>query len=493
MLPTPHPHQNKDFGLLRVGIKSGAKKIIFEASCGYGKSVVIQILAHSYANIDKKVLVLSNRTAVVDQLRDRAQGHPNISVMTVQTADARQKRNALETFDIILVDEAHMGGAGAQYGRVIDHSPDALTIFFTGTPTAALFELAPYRVEGHGACWLTDHGFLSPLKYICPDRLDLRKARTRNGDYVDEDVIAEIEAKDICGDAIESYRENCVSRPTLIFCQNKKHAWSVHDEFEEAGIETKVFLGGDKDDAEKLKWVADGGPLIVVDRVSAGFDLPSLHAIIVLRATSSPHLWVQILGRPARTAEGKIAGYVYDHVGNTMRCGTLTEIRDWRNGGEASDAEVTEDGVRLSVRRCDECWFVWEGAGCVCPECGEDNGQDLRISKKEAVQLRAMEAEEIEEKRRQAGLAARQAQGQAKTLKALTEEILRRPGTKNRHSAKHSARHVLESRMKKDFAAGRADDARAIHADLLANGFKVNFPVNEDNAVDMIAMIEASL
>jgi len=387
-------------------MREDAKRILFEASCGYGKSVVIQIIAEAYAKTGKRVRILCNRTAVIKQLRARFNGNPLIEVMTVQTADSR--RDLLSDVAITLIDEFHMGGSGAQYGRVIESSPDAIVIGFTGTPRPESFDVLPAHVEGHDAAWLTDQGFLSPLKYFCPNRVDLRRARKSNGDYVDADVIAEIEAKDVCGDAIKSYREGCVGRPTLIFCQNKKHAWSVHDEFEAAGIETRVLLGGDKDDDEKLKWVADGGPLIVVDRVSAGFDLPELHAIIVLRATSSPHLWVQILGRPARAADGKLAGYVFDHVGNTMRCGTLTEARDWRNGGDIGDDAKTEDGDRLSVRRCEDCFFVWEGVGCICPECGSDNGQDLRISLKKAVEIREQSAAEIEEKRRQAGLMAKQ-------------------------------------------------------------------------------------
>lgn len=481
--------------MLRDGIRSGSRRIIFEASCGYGKSVVIQIIAHGYANAGKRVLVLSNRTAVVDQLRDRAHGHPNISVMTVQAADARLKRGAMSSFDIVLVDEAHMGGAGAQYGRVIDRSPDALAILFTGTPTAALFDLAPCHIEGHGARWLTDNGFLSPLKYICPDRLDLRRARTRNGDYVEDDILAEVEAKDICGDAIKSYYEHCAGRPTLVFCINKKHAWAVHDEFESAGIESRVLLGGDKDVAEKISWIKNGGLLISVGKVSAGFDLPDLHAIISLRPTKSAQLWIQQLGRVARAADDKSFGLVLDHAGNTMRCGTLTEDRDWRdNDGMPGDEKQTEDGQRLSIRRCDECFYVWEGAGAICPECGHDNGQDLRISKKEAVQLRAMEAEEIEERRRKAGLAARRSQGQAQSFKALVETIARRPGTKNRHSARYAARHVLEARMKKDHAAGRIEAARAIHADLADNGFQVPFP-GDDGAGqgDWLSSIESAL
>lgn len=471
MLPTPREHQAKDLELLRQPIRAGETRIQFEASVGYGKSVIIEIIAHGYANAGKRVLILSNRTAVVKQLKDRARGHDLIDTMTVQTADSRL--TTLPQYKVILVDEAHMGGAGAQYGRVFDRSPGALIIGFTGTPTPELHKTLPCHVKGHDARWLTDQGFLAPLKYYCPDRVDLRKARVRNGDFVEEDILAEVEAKDICGDGIRSYNEGCVGRPTLIFCINQKHAWSVHEEFKSSGIETKVLLGGDKDVDEKIEWVKSGGPLIVVDKVSAGFDLPDLHAIIILRPTKSEQLWVQIMGRVARAAKGKTFGHVYDHVGNTRRCGTLTEERDFKKADGPSDDSITEDGDRLSIRTCEECFFIWEGGGCVCPECGEDNGKDPRISKKKAIELKEQEAAEIEEERRRAGLAARRAQGQAKTFKELVDEIASRPKTKSRHSARYSAKHVLNSRMEKAAKAGRLDEARSIQADLAANGFRL--------------------
>ena len=486
-------YQTKDLAVLRSSVKSGERKILFEASVGYGKSVIIETIAHGYASRGDHVLILSNRTAVVDQLNKRARGNTLIRVTTVQTADSRL--DTLTPPRVILVDEAHMGGAAAQYGRVFDAFDDALVVGFTGTPTPALHKTLTAHVIGHNAAWLTDHGFLAPLRYVCPDRLDLRKARTRNGDFVDEDILAEVESKDICGDAIHSYKDGCVGRPTLLFAINKKHAWAVHDEFRAAGIESRVLLGGDADVEEKLSWIGSGGLLISVGKVNAGFDLPDLHAIISLRPTKSEQLWVQQMGRVARAADGKLAGWVYDHVGNTMRCGTLTEDRDFSTSEGLADDAVTEEGQRLSIRRCDDCFFVWHGAGCICPECGIDNGQDLRLSKKEAVQLREQSAAEIEEKRRQAGLSVRKAQGQAKTLKTLTEEIARRPGTKNRHSAKHSARHVLEARMLKDHAAGRIDDAMAIHADLTASGFRIDFPGDEGGAVqnDWFEDLAASL
>jgi superfamily II DNA or RNA helicase len=418
MVPTPFRHQAHDLGLLRQAIRSDALRILFEASCGYGKSIVILIIAMGYALAGKRVLVLANRTAVVDQLANRAAGTENITVMTVQSADSRHKYGTLPIFDVILADEIHMGGAGAQYGRVFDASPDALIIGFTGTPTPDLFDVLKVHVEGHGAKWLTDHGFLAPLKYHCPETVDFSKIRTRNGEFDPTELIEVIERSEICGDAIESYREGCIGRPTLLFTVNTKHAEMVRDEFSAAGHHAEILTGKDKrsEVERKIAHIKAGGLLIAIDKVSAGFDLPELHAIISLRPTKSAQLWVQQLGRAARAADGKDFGHVYDHAGNTLRCGTLTEIRNWRERGDVSDDRKTENGERLDHRTCRCCHLAYEAsAGNECPFCGNDNGADLRISKRESIRLREQRAEEIEaaraaaaEERRRKGQSVKQ-------------------------------------------------------------------------------------
>lgn len=172
-----------------------------------------------------------------------------------------------------------------------------------------------------------------------------------------------------------------------------------------------------------------------------------------------------------------------------MRCGTLTEERDWRNGGEVDDERQTEDGQRLSIRRCDECFFVWEGAGCVCPVCGEDNGQDLRISKKCAIELPEKIAAEIEGARKKANLAAKQSQGRAQTLDSLTATIMKKPGTKNRFSARASAVKVLTSRMEKAERQGNLGAALDIYSELTWSGVTVSKP-GDDDTDDLLSVIE---
>lgn len=419
MTQSLRPYQSRSLEDLRQLLRGGARRILFEASVGFGKSIIIETVAHGYAGAGHPVLVLSNRTAVVDQLRARASGNDRILASTVQGMVRRLDRIPAPT--LIMVDDAHMGGAADQYRRVYEAFPDAILIGYTGTPTPELYELLPAVVTGESAAALTEAGWLAPLRYRVPQRLDLSRIRLVGGDYDQEQLREELERRAICGDAIRSYAEFCAGKPALLFAINVKHAQSIAEEFRAAGIASGVLTGTDKADevSRKLAWLRAGGLVIAVDKVSAGFDLPDLAAVLSLRPTKSAQLWVQQLGRVARAAPGKDAGLVFDHADNTLRLGTLTEERDWRTADRVSSERQTEDGERLSVRRCPACLFVFLTGPTSCPACGADCGEDLRISKQESVELRERAAEDIERQRREMGLVKKQEQARTQSLGEL--------------------------------------------------------------------------
>lgn len=50
--------QKTDIDTLRETLRRGAKRMLFEASVGYGKSVVIETIAHAYVAAGHDVLAL---------------------------------------------------------------------------------------------------------------------------------------------------------------------------------------------------------------------------------------------------------------------------------------------------------------------------------------------------------------------------------------------------------------------------------------------------
>ncbi len=406
-------YQSEDIAALRETLRSGARRVLFEASVGYGKSVVIEHLSAAYSAADRRVWVLSNRSAVVNQLRDRAGDLSGVSVMTVQAADRKRDRLAADPAALILVDEVHMGGAAAQYRRVLECAPGAVAVGFTGTPRPETFEVFSAHVQGKGAAWLTDRGFLAQLKYAVPNELDLHHVKKRCGEF-DESQIVEIMAeRRIYSDAIENFRIYGLHVPTLGFCVNINHATDTAEQFRRAGHKCEVLTGKDKADEvdRKISSLKDGGLVFSIDKVSAGFDLPDLRTLLSLRPTASPQLWVQQLGRVARTSKSKEFGRVVDHVGNGRRLGSLTMTRNWRDPEDDRQKRQTEDGQCLGVRQCDNCFAMFDAGPSSCPECGASLAKDARIPTAEAVSLREIEAAEMDAKA-EADKALRKRQGQ---------------------------------------------------------------------------------
>lgn len=378
-------------------MRGGAKRCLFDSSVGSGKSVIIEYLAEAYSKAGKRVWVFSNRSAVVDQLSKRAAHLPGVVVITVQAADKRRIELSANPADLILIDEAHMGGSAAQYRRVMDCAPNARVVAFTGTPRPETFETFPCHVKARGARWLTDQGFLAPLRYVVPNPLDLSRVGVRRGEYDERQVMEVLEERRLYADALETYRTHGRGVPTLGFCVNVKHATDTAEQFRRAGHPCEVLTGKDRPEDVKRKIAAlkDGGLCFSVDKVSAGFDMPDLRVLLSLRPTKSEQLWVQQLGRAARAADGKPYGLVLDHVGNTLRLGTLTEERDWRASDEDRAKRTTEAGESLSVRQCGECMAAFESGPSCCPYCGANLAKETRIPRSESVRLREMEEAEI--------------------------------------------------------------------------------------------------
>jgi len=75
-MPALRKYQSQDVDKLRETLRQVTRRMLSEASVGYGKSVVIEHLAAAYSAVGRRVGFLSNRSAVVTQLHARAGGMP---------------------------------------------------------------------------------------------------------------------------------------------------------------------------------------------------------------------------------------------------------------------------------------------------------------------------------------------------------------------------------------------------------------------------------
>jgi hypothetical protein len=102
--------------------------------------------------------------------------------------------------------------------------------------------------------------------------------------------------------------------------------------------------------------------LVFVSIVSEGYDYPPIDAIVLMRPTRSPVLYVQIVGRGLRPYKDKVNCLVLDY-GRVIE--TLGHISDpLINAGKKSKG-VTE----IKMKFCPQCYEYCQLSAQTCPEC----------------------------------------------------------------------------------------------------------------------------
>lgn len=109
-----------------------------------------------------------------------------------------------------------------------------------------------------------------------------------------------------------------------------------------------------------LRW------LVNCDVLTTGFDAPCIDCIAILRATMSPGLFAQIVGRGLRTHPSKSDCLILDFGENIARHGSL----DDRNYGRAA---VVQRAGKTKAEPSEV-----NGRGKECPNCGIDVAVNVR-------------------------------------------------------------------------------------------------------------------
>jgi superfamily II DNA or RNA helicase len=217
---------------------------------------------------------------------------------------------------------------------------------------------------------LIDQGYLSNFK-VFASHPDLKDVRTLAGDYQEDDLAVAMNKKPLIANIVETWMKHGVGRPTLCFAVNRAHAEHIQQMFLEAGISAGYIDCLTKDDERKQirNKFASGEYQVVcnVGVLTTGVDW-DVRCIILARPTKSEILFVQIIGRGLRTAEGKDHCLILDHSDTTSRLGFVTDIyHNELNDGRTRVA--TTKGVRLP-KECPRCAYLRPAGTNVCPNCG---------------------------------------------------------------------------------------------------------------------------
>jgi len=343
---------------------------------GLGKSLIMASITNKALNKGKRILQLVPRKELVEQnyleafnfcdnktdigiccgqLNKNQAGRKAVIAMA---SSFLSKRSTSGSFDVVLIDECHLVKIDGKdekistYNKILKSlfriNPNMLVAGLTGTgyrldqgmlhekshKGEPLFtDLVYDTAVDPGIPKLIKEGYLSHIEMANTGvSIDLKGVRTSGKDFNKDDVGVKFDA--ICEDATEDMRrifEEEKINTALIFVSNLKNAQHVLDVWGDNS--TMRIVSGDtkkkRERNEAIKWLKEGkGKRYIVncDILTTGFDYKALQSVVLMRATKSPGLLVQMGGRIIRPHDSKEHGWLLDYGTNCERLGRLDAI-----------------------------------------------------------------------------------------------------------------------------------------------------------------------
>lgn len=314
-------------------------------------------------------------------------------------------------FHTIIIDESHLispsNSDGIMYNTILKSLPDSGLVGLTATP---------YRLdagllhEGEGA-WFNDlcihippstlvqRGFLSPLVGVGGrHQLDTDGVHVRQGDY----VASELSQVACDGDRVartvdEMLRQADGRRSGIVFAIDVEHAGMVFSELaqrhESVALVTGKTPADERADVLALYKAGDIRWLVNCQVLTTGFDAPATDCITLLRPTLSKGLYVQMMGRGMRLAEGKENCLILDFSGNILRHGNLDMLQEVRHEKTEKEERQERDSAQAArERQYNHAIRAFSGD----PMTGTTELQELPVLK---MQYRLADAKKISGKR----------------------------------------------------------------------------------------------
>lgn len=388
MLKTPRPHQVEAMQALRQSIGKGKRRPMLQAPTGSGKTVLAVMIIESALQKGNRVTFVVPALSLIEQTvkEFHTEGITNVGVIQgnhhmtnygkpVQVCSIQTlgRRGAPDT-DLVIIDEAHRD---FKFTRDWMAKPEWAHVPFIGlsaTPwTKGLGKHYDDLIIVQTTAGLIDKGILSPFRVFAAAHPDLTGVKTVAGDY-HEGQLAEIMGEGaLVSGVVSTWLSKGQNLPTLCFCVDRAHARKVHDEFNAFGVPCGyIDANTDIHDREAIRGKFTDGRLKIVANVgclTTGVDW-DVRCIILARPTKSEMLYVQIIGRGLRTAQGKSECLILDHSDTTARLGFVTDIHhDKLDDGKPKKAAEATKPEKLP-KECKKCNYLRPAGVHRCPVCG---------------------------------------------------------------------------------------------------------------------------
>lgn len=382
------PYQLAAVEEIRQRYRQGAKKVLCVAPTGAGKTVLFSHIAQKATERGSRVIVIAHRTELIDQASGKlnqfglAHGivqanrpsapHRPVQIASIQTLQASSRR--IPPADLVVIDEAHHVTKKNGYSKVLEYYPNAKVLGVTATPWRldgkGLGDVFEQHVIAATPRQLRDEGFLVPVGGWQYEAIDTTQARVRQGDFVVGDLAAAATDAKVVGDVVSEWLQHARGKRSVLFAINIEHSQFMAQAFVRAGVRAEHVDGtmGATERRNIINRLRSGETEVLCNCnvLTEGFDCPELECVMLCRPTLSTALFLQMVGRGLRPADGKEMCRIHDHAGCLEAHGHPYAERDY---SPETTAQVHRGGggaPRLLV--CKQCKAIVDRWPCTA--CG---------------------------------------------------------------------------------------------------------------------------
>lgn len=245
-----------------------------------------------------------------------------------------------ETFDVVIVDEAHHTPA-VTYATVVEHFHPKLLVGLTATPfredskdVLAFFGGSAGHVGKYDLAWALRHNKLAFPKYLVllddldQSRIDQLSAGMSISD-LDKQLFLHKKDEEVVRIIEKTVHDKAIPNPKgIVFCRSIKHINHLI-QFFPAG--TATFVHSKMTDQQRWQNIRDFREgnyryILVRDLFNEGVDIPETNLLVFMRYTGSHTVWLQQLGRGLRKTPNKDFVYVLDFVGSLERLNEVHQL-----------------------------------------------------------------------------------------------------------------------------------------------------------------------
>lgn len=287
--------------------------------------------------------------------------------------------------DIVFIDEAHLlsGDSESQYQSLLGMwkllNPNLKIVGMTATKfrmgmglltnNGIFTDIIYDKTDLEGFNELLAAGFMSPL---IPQRtkveLDVSDVGVSQGEFVATQLQGAVDKAEVTFKALQEMVHAGNDRKSwLLFASGIEHAEHIAEQLGAFGVDCAPVHSkrpAEYNDAA-IKAFKSGQLRAIVNygKLTTGFNCPEIDLIGMLRPTLSVPLWVQMLGRGTRPAEGKLNCKVLDFARNTPRLGPINDPRIPNKKGTAAG--------ETPIKICENCGAYNHISAKLCCQCGE--------------------------------------------------------------------------------------------------------------------------